>query len=281
MNFLVPDEWRDYELIDSGEGEKLERWGQYIMARPDPRAIWNKGDITLWKKADAEFKDEKWSFRNEPPVNWEMSYKDIKFKLRPTEFKHTGVFPEQATNWDWIRAQCEKERIQKQPEVLNLFAYTGGATMAAALAGAHVTHVDASRPAMMWASDNASASHIGKEKIRWIQDDVVKFVQREIRRGMKYDGIIMDPPKFGRGAGGEIWKLEEDLPKLAFMTKQVLSEAPLFFLINGYTADLSHLALKNLLEDVLNTEVESGEQGLRESAKGRIMPAGIFARWSN
>jgi 23S rRNA (cytosine1962-C5)-methyltransferase len=279
---LVSEEWKDYELIDSGEGEKLERFGQYVMARPDPRAIWNKGDLAEWKKADAVFADEKWTFRSDPPTIWPVAYKKIKFNLRPTDFKHVGIFPEQAVNWDWINDQITNtnHQINSNIKILNLFAYTGGATMAAALAGATVTHVDASRPAMMWASENAIASGIGKDKIRWIQDDAMKFVQREIRRGIKYDGIIMDPPRFGRGAAGEIWKLEEDLPKLVWACKQILSETPLFWLINGYTADLSHLALGNLLSDAMGAEAESGELGLKESTKGRILPAGIWARWS-
>jgi 23S rRNA (cytosine1962-C5)-methyltransferase len=283
-NCLVPTEWRDYELIDSGEGEKLERFGQYIMARPDPRAIWNKKDINLWKKADAVFADEKWTFRNEPPEIWPVSYKKIKFMLKPTDFKHVGIFPEQAVNWDWISKiindQISMIKDRSLIKILNLFAYTGGATMAAALAGAQVTHVDASRPAMMWASENATLSGIAKDRIRWIQDDVMKFVQREIRRGVKYDAIIMDPPRFGRGVAGEIWKLEYDLPKLVWSCKQILSETPLFWLLNGYTADLSHLALENLLADAVGQAVESGELGLKQSAGGRILPAGIWARWS-
>ncbi len=282
---LVAKEWKDYELIDSGEGEKLERFGAYIMARPDPRAIWNKGDVTLWKRADAVFADEKWSFRSDPPTDWRVNYKDMKFKLRPTDFKHVGIFPEQAVNWEWIaeklKAQNSNINSNLKFKILNLFAYTGGATMAAALAGGMVTHVDASRPAMMWASENALLSGITKDKIRWIQDDAMKFVQREIRRGVKYDAIIMDPPRFGRGTAGEVWKLEEDLPKLVWAVKQLLSPTPLFWLINGYTADLSHMALKNLLGDAMCTEAESGELGLVESAKGRIMPAGIWARWAS
>jgi len=276
---LVPEEWRDYELIDSGEGEKLERFGQYIMARPDPRAIWNKKDLSLWKTADAVFADEKWTFRNQPPEIWPVSYRKIKFMLKPTDFKHVGIFPEQAVNWDWITEQITRNKSQ-ETKILNLFAYTGGATMAAALAGAQVTHVDASRPAMMWASENSTLSGISKDRIRWIQDDVMKFVQREIRRGAKYDGIIMDPPRFGRGVAGEIWKLEEHLPKLVWAVRQILSDTPLFWLINGYTADLSRLAIGNLLEDAMKQEVESGELGLKQSAGGRILPAGIWARWA-
>ena len=272
-SILVPEEWRDWELIDSGGGQKLERWGQYVMARPDPRVIWGKGDAKTWKNADAVFEDSGWKLRTPLPANWVISYDKMKFRLKATDFKHTGVFAEQAVNWSWLGQQQAKS-------VLNLFAYTGGATMAAALAGAHVTHVDSSRPALMWASENTKLSGISKERIRWIQDDALKFVKREIRRGVKYDGIIMDPPRFGRGVSGEVWKMEEKLPELTWACKEILSSTPLFFLINAYTADLSSIALGNLLADVMGKEVEFGELGLKESSKGRILPAGIFARWS-
>ena len=274
----VPGGWKDYELVDSGEGDKLERWGQYVIARPEPRAIWNKGNIEIWKKADATFEGETWNFRQKPPIEWVIGYGKIRFNLRPTDFKHTGVFPEQAVNWEWIASQTPKSGEQT-PKILNLFGYTGGATMAAALAGAHVTHVDSSRPAMMWASENCTLTGIAKGQVRWIQDDALKFVQREIRRGVKYDGIIMDPPRFGRGASGEVWKLEDHLPKLAWHCKQILSPTPIFFLINAYTADLSSTALGNLLADIIEHEVEWGEIGLKESSRGRTLPAGIFARW--
>ncbi len=272
VNMLLASEWNDYELLDTGDGEKLERWGTYVMARPDPRIIWPKGNPTLWQKADAVFTGENWQFKNPPPQSWVISYKRLKFKLQPTNFKHTGVFPEQAVNWDWL---------PKAGKVLNLFAYTGGATMAAALAGAQVTHVDSSRPAITWARENAALSGISSDKIRWIPEDAVKFVKREVARGTTYDGIIMDPPRFGRGTSGQVWKLEEDLSKLVWQCQKLLSPMPTFFLINAYTADLSSVALGNLLSDVLQKEVESGELGLKESSKGRILPAGIFARWSN
>ena len=267
---VCPDGWRDYELLDTGEGMKLERWGQYTIARPDPRIIWKKGDSEMWKNADAVFENENWKFRTEPPQDWVISYDRLKFKLRPTDFKHTGVFPEQAVNWQWLGQQHAKS-------VLNLFAYTGGATMAAALTGAQVTHVDSSKPAMMWAGENAQLTGV-KDKIRWIQDDAVKFVKREIKRGTKYDGIMMDPPRFGRGASGEVWKFEEGISKLAWECKELLSPTPQFFLINAYTADLSSVALGNLLAGVMGKEVEFGELGLKETSKGRILPAGIFAR---
>jgi 23S rRNA (cytosine1962-C5)-methyltransferase len=275
---LTPQNWLDYELVDSGGGGKLERWGPYLVARPEPRAIWRKSDPEVWKKADASFKNNVWEFLSPPPTEWQISYIRMKFLLKPTDFKHTGVFPEQATNWDWL----EKIIGGKDVKVLNLFAYTGGATMAAANAGAYVTHVDSSRPAMMWASENARLTGIPKEKIRWIQDDALKFVRREQRRGVKYDGIILDPPKFGHGAGGKIWKLEDNLPELVWECNKILSPTPNFFLLNAYTVDLSSQALGNLLNDVLENRVEFGELGLKESSKrGYILPAGIFARWSS
>lgn len=277
---LWPNEWVDYELVDSGGGMKLERWGQYMVARPEPRAIWKKGDLGVWERADAVFENERWKFRTSPPEEWIISYENLRFKLKPTDFRHTGVFPEQAVNWQWLRLQCSRSKIQDSIKILNLFAYTGGATMAVASGGAHVTHVDASRPALMWASENAQLTNIPRDKIRWIQEDALKFVRREIRRGIKYDGIIMDPPRFGRGAGGEIWKLEEKLPELVWACKEILSPTPIFFLINAYTADLSSVAVGNLLGGVLNAEVECGELGLKETTMGRILPAGIFARWS-
>lgn len=283
----VPEDWREYELLDSGDGQKLEKWGEMVLVRPEPRAIWSKSNSSQWKEADGVYESDGWKFKTPPPVAWQIKYKNLVFAIKPTEFKHTGVFPEQAVNWDWLQkiiTNYDSHGGQlpiSNLKVLNLFAYTGGATMAAALAGAQVTHVDASRPAMMWASENAKLAEIPKERIRWIQEDALKFVQKEIRRGAKYDGIIMDPPRFGRGANGEVWKLDEDLPKLAHECGKILAEAPLFFLINAYTADLSHLAIKYVLEDVLkNKKVESGELGLPEAASGKILPAGIWARWN-
>ena len=267
---LVATDWKDYELLDTGDGMKLERWGNYTIARPDPRIIWTKGNPDLWARADAVFTDEKWIFNSPPPQSWIISYKQLKFKLRPTDFKHTGVFPEQAVNWDWL---------PQAGKVLNLFAYTGGSTIAAALAGAVVTHVDSSKPALTWARENAELTGISSDKIRWIPEDILRFVKREAARGNKYDGIIMDPPRFGRGTSGQVWKLEEDLPKLVWECQKLLSPSPSFFLINAYTADLSSVALGNLLSDALQKEVESGELGLTETSKGRVLPAGIFARW--
>ena len=262
---MCPDGWRDYELLDTGDGMKLEKWGNSIVSRREPRVIWRKGNPDIWEN-QGDLAEQV------------ISYKELKFKLKQTTFGHTGVFPEQAVNWQWIASQISSHKSQI-PKILNLFAYTGGATMAAALAGAQVTHVDSSKPAMMWAGENAVLTGV-KDKIRWIQDDAVKFVKREIKRGTKYDGIIMDPPRFGRGASGEVWKFEDGISKLAWECKELLSPTPQFFLINAYTADLSSVALGNLLADVMGKEVEFGELGIKESSKGRILPAGIFARWS-
>lgn len=279
---LVAEGWRDFELVDAGNYMKLERWGQYIIARPEPRAIWNRQHADLWKEAHATFKDENWEFRSQPPTPWEIRFEKLVFSLRPTDFKHTGVFPEQAVNWQWIAKKIQSTgKVASELKVLNLFAYTGGSTMAAALAGAHVTHVDASKSAMMWASENAALSGISKDRIRWIQEDALKFVQRESRRGIIYDAIIMDPPRFGRGAGGELWKLENDLPRLVHESSKLLSPTPLFFLINAYTADLSPLAIEYVLQDALREKgltTESGEIGIPVSNTSLVLPAGIFAR---
>lgn len=283
INLHVAEGWKEYELLDSGNGQKLEKWGNVITIRPDPRAIWQKADKSFWDSAEGVFSDNGWKFETSVPLTWQIAYKNIKFVLKPTEFKHTGVFPEQAVNWNWIQEKVKNQKTNIK--ILNLFAYTGGSTIAAASNfGVHVTHVDASRPAMMWASENAKLSRISPDRIRWIQDDCLKFVKREIKRGMKYDGIIMDPPKFGRGMKGEVWKLLEDLPHLATECKQIMSDTPLFFLINAYSADMSSLVLENLLSGISKDwggQLESGELGIKESSGGRILPAGIFARWSD
>ncbi len=276
-----PTDWKDYELIDTGEGMKLERFATYIVARPDPRILWTKrAPETTWNEAHAMYvrtsaTEGHWKKRVDPPTPWLMRYGDLTFTLRPTEFKHVGVFPEQATNWDWIDARARGLKI------LNLFAYTGGATLAAASAGAFVTHVDSVRSVITWARENAALSNLDKTPIRWIEDDVYKFVVREGRRGSAYDGIVMDPPRFGRGTKGEVWKIEEDLPKLLEACKKILSPKPAFFLINAYTADLSSLVLHHLLRDILpGGKIEYAELALKDSIGGRLLPNGIFARWS-
>jgi len=263
----------DYKLLDCGGGEKLEQFGDFKIIRPDPRAIWQKSYPSKWEKTDAIFRQDKWE-KKLPVSEWQVAG----FILRLTEFRHVGLFPEQANNWKWI-----KENTKSNIKILNLFAYTGGATVAAAKAGAHVTHVDSSRPALSWASQNCKLNNIAADKVRWIQDDVVKFVQREIRRGVKYEGIIMDPPRFGRGADGQVWKLEEDLPKLMELTRQILSPNPLFWLINAYTADLSPIAIGQVLEDTTRTlggKVSFDELVIEQDGGKRLLPAGIVARWA-
>lgn len=280
-----PTDWSDYSLIDSGQGEKLETFGGYTLVRPDPRALWQKHTPGVWANADASYKrtDPKsglWETKKEPPVDWRVQYKELTFLLRPTEFKHVGVFPEQAVNWNWLT-----DTISGKPlKILNLFAYTGGATMAAAQAGAHVTHVDAAKSALDWAHENVRASGLGEKPIRWIEEDVMKFVTREHKRGNTYDGIVMDPPRFGRGTKGEIWKLEDGLPRLLDSCMAVLSAKPSFLLINAYTADISSIVLGNMLTDFKKRSggtVTFGELALKESSGGRLLPNGIFARWSS
>lgn len=258
-----PTLWQDYELIDSGEGQKLERFGPHITERADPRTLWKKQNPDKWREA-----------KPIPDEPFRISYKTLSFILHKTEFKHVGIFPEQAVNWDWIMPKSKGRRV------LNLFAYTGGSTLAAASGGGMVTHVDSTKSALTWAGENAQASGLGNAPIRWIQEDAYKFVVREGRRGNTYDAIIMDPPRFGRGSKGEVWKIEEDLPKLLDACKQILSAKPSFFLINAYTADLSSLVLHNILGDFLDGNIESGELALKESSAGRLLPSGIFVRWS-
>jgi len=271
----TPTDWKEYELIDSGDGMKLEKFNGYTVARPDPRAIW-KPTKPDWN-ADAMFTEDHWETKKSPPSPWTVSYKKLTFTLRPTSFKHVGVFPEQATNWNWITEQIHGDNIK----ILNLFAYTGGATMAAAAAGATVTHVDASKSTIDWAHENVIASELKDTPIRWIEEDAMKFVTREAKRGNTYDGIILDPPRFGHGTKGELWKIEEDLPKLLIEIKKILAPQPRFILLNAYTADLSPLVLHHLLADIMKGgTVTFGELALEESTGKRLLPNGIFARWS-
>lgn len=274
LRIEFPVDWSDYELIDSGDGEKLERFGTYTLVRPDPRALWSKSDPTKWETADAKYirtdnKSGQWETKHTPPSSWVVRYQQLVFTLRPTEFKHVGVFPEQSVNWNWL----DKTIANRPLKILNLFAYTGGATMAAAIAGAHVTHVDAVKSAIDWAHENVRASGLENKPIRWIEEDAYKFVQREKKRGNTYEGIILDPPRFGRGTKGEVWKLEDDLLKLLNACKEILSTTPAFILLNAYTADLSSIALGNLLDTRT-----FGELALKESTGGRLLPSGIFAR---
>jgi len=279
-----PDSLSDYELLDSGDGEKLEKFSGYMIIRPDPRALWQKSSpVSLWDQKKAEFlrsgsKGGTWKTHTPPPQPWHFHYKNCAFILRPTDFKHVGIFPEQAVNWDWMTGIIGK----KNPSILNLFAYTGGATVIAAKNGSFVTHVDSVKHTISWAHDNYKQNDIDPRHVRWIEDDAYKFVVREKKRGKSYDGIIMDPPRFGRGAKGEIWKLEYDLPKLLIACRQILSPHPLFLLINAYTADLSSLVLQNLMEGLMKNQkgiITSGELATKESTSGRLLPQGIFARW--
>ena len=281
-----PTDWTEYELLDSGGGEKLEHFGGYTLVRPDPRAIWQKNlSETAWNSADSTYRrtDPKtgtWTTQQPPPSPWKVTYHEMTFGLRPTEFKHVGVFPEQAVNWNWIQQQINGKPLN----ILNLFAYTGGATMAAAGAGAKVTHLDAVKPTITWAHENTKESKLDNKPIRWIEDDAYKFVSREAKRGNTYDGIIMDPPRFGRGSKGEVWKLEDDLPKLLNLCKQILSPKPAFVLINAYTADISSIVLFNMLGGLMKDtsgNTTHGELALKESKSERFLPNGIFARWSS
>lgn len=280
------EHWKDFEVLDTSGGEKLERWGNVILARPDPQIIWNTPKGDSWKKINARYLRSRsgggsWEVRNMPAASWTIGYRELTFKIQPTGFKHTGLFPEQAVNWDWC---SERIREAGRPvKVLNLFAYTGGATLAAASAGASVTHVDASKGMVTWAKENAAASHLEDAPVRWLVDDCVKFVEREIRRGNKYDGIIMDPPSYGRGPKGEIWKIEESIYPFVELAAQLLSDDALFFLINSYTTGLQPAVLSYMLSAVIQKkrggEVQSSEIGLPVSSNGLVLPCGATGRW--
>ena len=283
----IADNWKDYEVLDTSDGEKLERWGDYILVRPDPQVIWSTGhDAKEWKQKNGHYhRSEKgggqWEFFD-LPNEWTISYRELTFHLKPFSFKHTGLFPEQAVNWDWFG---DKIRQANRPvKVLNLFAYTGGATLAAADAGAGVTHVDASKGMVTWAKENAQVSGLSDRPIRWLVDDCVKFVEREIRRGNHYDGIIMDPPSYGRGPKGEIWKIEEKIFPFIELCTQILSDEPLFFLVNSYTTGLQPAVLTYMLETALVSKlgghVEAQEIGLPVSSNGLILPCGASGRWT-
>ena len=280
--------WKDYELIDTSEGERLERWGNIILIRPDPQIIWNTPEKNpLWKKAHARYHRSssgggKWEQYRKIPDVWQISYRNIVVRIKPMGFKHTGVFPEQAANWDFVDGVIKKSH--KQLNVLNLFAYTGGATLACLNAGAKVCHVDASKGMVQWAKENADVSGLSDRPVRWIVDDCIKFVQREKRRGNKYDGIIMDPPSYGRGPGGEVWKLEEQLHSLVQLCSEVLSDDARFFILNSYTTGLSPAVMEYLLGTVLipkfGGNVTSDEIGLRVTDTGLVLPCGSTALWT-
>ena len=278
--------WKDYEVLDTSGGEKLERWGNYILLRPDPQVIWNTPKThPAWKRLNAHYHRSKkgggeWEFFD-LPEQWSIQYKDLTFHLKPFSFKHTGLFPEQAVNWDWFTELIEQ--ADRPVKALNLFAYTGGATCAAAKAGASVTHVDASKGMVTWAKENAAASGLSDAPIRWLVDDCVKFVEREIRRGNRYDGIIMDPPSYGRGPKGEIWKIEEKLHAFIALCGQLLSDNPLFFLVNSYTTGLAPAVLSYLISTEIvpryGGNVAADEIGLPVSESGLILPCGAAGRW--
>ena len=278
--------WKDYEVIDTSKGEKLERWGNYILLRPDPQVIWNTPQKAKeWKKLNGHYHRSskgggEWEFFD-LPTEWSIHYQDLTFRLKPFSFKHTGLFPEQAVNWDWFREIIQKSG--RPVKVLNLFAYTGGATLAAAKAGASVTHVDASKGMVTWAKENAASSGLADAPIRYLVDDCVKFVEREIRRGNTYDGIIMDPPSYGRGPKGEIWKIEDSIYPFIELASQLLSKEPLFFLINSYTTGLQPAVLSYLLNSVITPkhggQVCSSEIGLPVRESGLILPCGASGRW--
>ena len=284
----VADNWKDYELIDCSCGERLERWGNITLIRPDPQVIWKtEKKNPLWKKADAIYHRSQtgggqWEIRNKIPDFWTIDYRDLTFNIKTMGFKHTGLFPEQAVNWD-LTAEIIKN-AGRDVKVLNLFAYTGGATISALKAGASVCHVDASKGMTLWAKENAVSSGVADKQVRWIVDDCIKFVQREIRRGNKYDIIIMDPPSYGRGPGGEVWKLENEVYGFVELCSQVLSDDPLMVLINSYTTGLSPSVMEYILGAVVKKrfggKVTGSEIGLRATENGLVLPCGASAIWS-
>ena len=282
----LADRWKDYELLDASGGERLERWGDITLIRPDPQIIWNTPRRhPLWNKADARYHRSKsgggsWDMRRQLPESWNIKYDDLTFAVKPMGFKHTGLFPEQAVNWDWMRSRIAA--AGRPIRVLNLFAYTGGATLACLAAGAQVCHVDASKGMTAWAKSNAAASSLPADRQRWIVDDCGKFVAREVRRNSRYDAIIMDPPSYGRGPGGEVWKLEEQIYELVGNVAQVLSDDPLFFIINSYTTGLSPSVMHYILASQLGSRcagahIFADEIGLPVTQTGLALPCGATA----
>ncbi len=289
----IADNWKDYEVLDCTEGEKLERWGDYVLLRPDPQVIWKTPKKAAeWKKLNGHYHRSskgggEWEMFD-LPEKWTIGYKELKFNLQPFAFKHTGLFPEQAANWDWFSELIAKKKAkdpQAEVKVLNLFAYTGGATLAAAKAGAAVTHVDASKGMVGWAKENAAASELENAPIRYIVDDCNKFVEREIRRGNLYDAIIMDPPSYGRGPKGEIWKIEDSIHDFVKLCTGVLKPEPLFFLINSYTTGLQPAVLSYLIGSEVKPKfggkVTADEIGLPVKSSGLVLPCGASGRWQN
>jgi 23S rRNA (cytosine1962-C5)-methyltransferase len=280
----------DYELLDSGDGEKLERYGKFIFRRPDPQAMWHKNlDTKIWNNADASFSRDgrkgDWDLKKGVPERWQISFGGIKMWIHPSTFKHTGLFPEQESNWEWMRTKIQNSKSKTQnPRILNLFGYTGGASLISAQAGASVTHVDGSKVAIKWGRENTDISKLSDKPIRWILDDAREFVRREIKREKQYEGILLDPPAFGHGPNKELWKIEDHLPELLEMCSKILSDKPLFFLLNGYASGYSAIAYENNLKPLLEQfggEFEKGELTIEESKSERLLPCGIFSRWKS
>ena len=282
----IASEWKDYEILDMANGEKLERWGNIYLVRPDPQIVWkDKSYPNKWGQANARYNRSNtgggaWEYKKRLPESWQIKYKNLTFNIKPMGFKHTGLFPEQAVNWDWMIKKIKDSK--REINVLNLFAYTGGATVACLSAGASVCHVDSSKGMTTWAKENVESSGLRDRPVRFIIDDVVKFVQREIRRGRKYDAIIMDPPSYGRGKNGEVWQFENNIADLVELCTKVLSDDPLFFLINSYTTGISAKVLENILylnmKSVKGT-ISSGEIGLPMKDSKLVLPCGIYGRW--
>ena len=284
----IANNWKDYEILDMADGQKLERWGNIILSRPDPQIVWkDKSFPEKWKQANATYHRSKtgggaWEYKKQMPKEWQIKYKDLTFNIKPMGFKHTGLFPEQAVNWDWFMSKIKN--ANRPIKVLNLFAYTGGATVACLSAGASCTHVDSSKGMVAWAKENVASSGLQEKSIRYIVDDVVKFVNREIRRGNKYDAIIMDPPSYGRGANGEVWQFENNIYDLVELCTKVLSDNPLFILINSYTTGISSTVLANILNLTVakqyKGQVDAGEIGLPMKDSKLVLPCGIYGRWT-
>ena len=282
----LSDQWKDYELLDASGGERLERWGQHVLVRPDPQAIWKTSRIhPAWNRPEGRYSRShsgggSWD-KGDLPAAWNIRYGDLRFHVKPMNFKHTGLFPEQAVNWDWMGQKIRS--VSRNISVLNLFAYTGGATVACLAAGASVCHVDAAKGMVAWAKENAALSGVADKNVRWIVDDCAKFVEREIRRGRRYDAIIMDPPSYGRGPGGEVWKLEDNLWDFVKLCRGVLSDKPLFILINSYTTGLAPSVLTYITDSIFTAELggssRAEELGLPVSQSGLALPCGASCRW--
>ena len=283
----IAKNWKEYKILDMANGQKLEKWGNVILSRPDPQIVWKEKTFPeKWKDANAIYIRSKtgggeWQYKKKVPNQWQIHYNDLTFNIKPMGFKHTGLFPEQAVNWDWMTEKIKNSK--REIKVLNLFAYTGGATVACLAAGASCCHVDSSKGMVSWAKENVISSGLEKKSVRYIIDDVIKFVNREIRRNNKYDAIIMDPPSYGRGANGEVWQFEENIYDLVKLCTNVLSDNPLFFLINSYTTGISSTVLSDILKLTVNNKykgkVTSGEIGLPMEKSELILPCGIYGRW--